>query len=741
MMKKQILILISVLLCNFAFAQPEHDFSILVGKYDGLIMNPNDNKTSDASSLEAELFADFTFAINIIPKGQSSNKAQVKLVPLEVIEGNNILRYTFKIRGVENETLIVEFVLLSPSAARKGVTIILPTREDRTVIYLTNRQGGNPEFPIAKQKTNQSSKQASKKIQQYLDNTRWNINGFSKSKNVISETVKKVNQSDSRHDYQYYLNEVIRKIDGLVAGTKGGIAEIENAVREARNSECTRTQEVLEKTKAALVTAKNEFISAQASTRAVLLESGTDNLDKNNDDFLQHINLAFEKITAAKKLMIYIEQLVPCYKTSPGPIINSNSNSVDNNYIKPNLAFGKKVGLDCERTYGKVFVVKKIIPGWAGAKAGIRVGDEILEIDGRTVKGMIEIDMDLLFLGKKGTSVKVKVQKKNDPTPHTYHMIRGEGGTFTEEEIKVTKDGMPSYSGSYEGDDLLKLLGRDVEDKAIKKLISLYDLKRGKNCSYEESCLFDSRTGISIYFNKRKLIGFSLNYSSNGKFSKKTPLAIPLGKPRSLMDSFGKDWERKGDRYWKKTINNLGFAIRSYTEGDIVNAINIRADKNMDWVAYHKNFDYSADVEKISTFSGEYEGDNLLNLLGKDLDDPAIIKWLENPKFAIYHSKGFKCDDELCLYISIKYGLNIRFDNRKLTKISFTQSDSGIKIPLNVPVGKPPSTYNPKSKGFTLGTTDYSTIYWKKEDVKFKYYLQVDRKTNAIKWFTITGEK
>lgn len=742
-MKKQILLLVSILLYNFVFAQPEHDFSILVGKYDGLIMNPNDHKTSDASSLEAELFADFTFAINIIPKGQSSNKAQVKLIPLDVIEGNNILIYPFKISGVENETLIVEFVLTSPSAARQGVTIILPTREDRTVIYLTNRQGGNPEFPITKQKTNQSSKQANKKIQQYLDNTRWNINGFANSSIVISETISKVNQSDSRHDYQYNLNEVIRKIDGLNAGTKGAIAEIENAIREARNSECTRTQEILEKTKEALVTAKNEFISAQASTRQVLLESNSDDVDKNGENFLQHINLAFEEITAAEKLMIYVEQLTPCYNTSPGPIITSNSNSADNNYIKPNLAFGEKVGLDCERTYGKVFVVKKIIPGWAGAKAGIRVGDEILEINGTTVKGMIEIDMDLLFLGKKGTSVKVKVQKKNDPTPHTYHMIRGEGGTFTEEEIKVAKDEMPSYSGSYEGDDLLKLLGRDVEDKAIKKLISLYDLKRNKNCSYEEVCRFNSMEGISLFFRKRKLTAIFLQHSSqgNGQFSKKAPLVIPLAKPHSLMDSFGKDWEQKGERYWKKTINNIEFKVRSEAELDIVNSISISADDNMDWVAYHKNLDYSAGSEKTSTFSGEYAGDNLLKLMGREIDDPAIIKWFENPDAGFQKSKHYKCTDEFCIYQSEKYGINLRFEERKLTQFSFYnhKQNSKITAPFNVPVGKPIATFKPESKGFTL--KEHSTNFWRKEDIKFIYTITTDRKTNAIEWFTIYGEK
>lgn len=645
-----------------------------------------------------------------------------------------------------------------------GLFIIVSFSDGNRMLFDMNREGGNPKMPRAKKPANttSSSKQENQKIIQYIENARWQMGSFDKSRDYINERIRTFGERQSKMthaDMQSYLTNIVNKFEGLKVGAEAGIKELENAIAEAKSVECKEIQSDLEKAKNSLSVARDEFLYAMESTREMGYAKKATDKNKHANESTTHYRNGFKNYRSCLSRLEAAMLFYTCFKTSEGPIINRYSGSSNNNtwQIKPNLVSGVKVGLKCDRSYGKIFLAEEIKPGWAAAKAGIRKGDEILEINGVVVKGMIELDMDLLFLGKAGTSVKVKVKKKYDPTPHTYHMIRGEGGSFTEEKIIVVEDEMPAFSGNYEGDNLLKLFGRDVKDKAIKKWLSMNNFKRDKNCSYENYCGYTSGDkGISINFKKRKLVTIRFWYSEDryrGKFLKKTPLNIPLGKPHAVMNSFGKDWETYGECFWKKKQNNIMFRVAGEVFGEkgrgIVEYITMVTDEDIDWKAYHQSFDYSTSAnveevstpEKVSAPEGDYAGDNLLKLLGKDINDPAIVKWIENPEFGFAPSKYLKCNDNNCVYISMKYGINLNFDNKKLTRFSFFKhrQNYNIRTPLDVLVGKALTNFNPKSKGF-IQATGLRTNSWKKEGIKFIYTIDTDINTNTIKRFTIFNE-
>ncbi|HEX9897398.1 MAG TPA: S41 family peptidase [Dehalococcoidales bacterium] len=74
---------------------------------------------------------------------------------------------------------------------------------------------------------------------------------------------------------------------------------------------------------------------------------------------------------------------------------------------------------------GQVTVIAPI-PGTPAAKAGIKAGDIILEIDGKTTTGMSVNEAVLLIRGPKGTPVTITVLHVDETKPITLEIIRAE---------------------------------------------------------------------------------------------------------------------------------------------------------------------------------------------------------------------------------------------------------------------------------------------------------------------------
>lgn len=82
---------------------------------------------------------------------------------------------------------------------------------------------------------------------------------------------------------------------------------------------------------------------------------------------------------------------------------------------------GATVGND-ER--GRVVVIAPLADSPAD-KAGIKPGDVILEVDGKSLDGMNSTDAVFLIRGPKGTKVKLTVLHENETEPVTIEIIRG----------------------------------------------------------------------------------------------------------------------------------------------------------------------------------------------------------------------------------------------------------------------------------------------------------------------------
>ncbi|MEM1138032.1 MAG: S41 family peptidase, partial [Bacteroidota bacterium] len=62
--------------------------------------------------------------------------------------------------------------------------------------------------------------------------------------------------------------------------------------------------------------------------------------------------------------------------------------------------------------------------GYAAEKAGINVGDEILSIDKKKIKGLSIPEISKLLKGKEGTKVSLEVKKPENTNPVTFELIR-----------------------------------------------------------------------------------------------------------------------------------------------------------------------------------------------------------------------------------------------------------------------------------------------------------------------------
>jgi carboxyl-terminal processing protease len=82
---------------------------------------------------------------------------------------------------------------------------------------------------------------------------------------------------------------------------------------------------------------------------------------------------------------------------------------------------------------GDSIVIFDIHEGYAAAKAGLRIGDVLVEVNGRSLKGIDPDEVDDLIKGASGTVVRLKVLRMGKPVDFT----------ITREEIKVKN--LPYY--------------------------------------------------------------------------------------------------------------------------------------------------------------------------------------------------------------------------------------------------------------------------------------------------------
>jgi carboxyl-terminal processing protease len=71
-------------------------------------------------------------------------------------------------------------------------------------------------------------------------------------------------------------------------------------------------------------------------------------------------------------------------------------------------------------------VVEPPYEGTPAQRAGIREGDQIIEVDGQTTKGMTTNDAAAKLRGEVGTPVVIKIRREGEPEPIEFRLIRAE---------------------------------------------------------------------------------------------------------------------------------------------------------------------------------------------------------------------------------------------------------------------------------------------------------------------------
>jgi carboxyl-terminal processing protease len=67
-------------------------------------------------------------------------------------------------------------------------------------------------------------------------------------------------------------------------------------------------------------------------------------------------------------------------------------------------------------------VIDEVIPGQSAFKGGVKVGDRLVEVDGKSVDGLSLVDISKLLRGKQGTRVKIVVER--DGKRHSFSLKR-----------------------------------------------------------------------------------------------------------------------------------------------------------------------------------------------------------------------------------------------------------------------------------------------------------------------------
>jgi carboxyl-terminal processing protease len=120
---------------------------------------------------------------------------------------------------------------------------------------------------------------------------------------------------------------------------------------------------------------------------------------------------------------------------------------------------------------GAVTVIN-LLEGFSAAKQGIEVGDRIIEINGKPLKGKSLEDVRLLVRGVPGTEVKMRIEREGEKKPLDFVLVR--------EEISIRNVTYTGYVGKGIGYIRLERFSRTAGDdvrSAIKDLRAQGELK------------------------------------------------------------------------------------------------------------------------------------------------------------------------------------------------------------------------------------------------------------------------
>ncbi|MFK7771182.1 MAG: hypothetical protein AB8F94_03545 [Saprospiraceae bacterium] len=158
----------------------------------------------------------------------------------------------------------------------------------------------------------------------------------------------------------------------------------------------------------------------------------------------------------------------------------------------------------------------------------------------------------------------------------------------------------PSFTGKYEGDNLLLLMGRKIDDPAVQGLLnnSYFDFEESFNgVSKVQKKFTCNKYRFSIKFENGILTQMNFKYLSfdkSGYFKKRMPLGIPMAKPLSKMKNMKDIWtlsKYSSIRDYSLSKYQLSFEVTGdINDGGVIQIVNIKAEDVKDWNSYYRQF-------------------------------------------------------------------------------------------------------------------------------------------------------
>lgn len=182
------------------------------------------------------------------------------------------------------------------------------------------------------------------------------------------------------------------------------------------------------------------------------------------------------------------------------------------------------IGIDIIQKDGIVIVISPVLNSPAH-KAGIKPGDQILEVDQKPIFGMPLMDIDKLIQGKTGTKVKLGVLRQSKGKIITVSVVRGE---------------IPIQSASYE------ILTQEKENFAFIRLVSF------QKDSHKE--IIDILKRIKSTVGKNPLKGIILDLRSNpgGLLEEAIEISSLFLEDGVVVSTLGRDQKNKEVQYVTK---------------------------------------------------------------------------------------------------------------------------------------------------------------------------------------------
>lgn len=158
----------------------------------------------------------------------------------------------------------------------------------------------------------------------------------------------------------------------------------------------------------------------------------------------------------------------------------------------------------------------------------------------------------------------------------------------------------PAFTGKYEGDNLLRLMGRKVDDPAVQKLLKnpKYKFeKKDRSGSLREKIDYECypyRFSLSFINGIMTYISFEVKeWDNEHYFKKKLPLNIPLAKSTSAMKRMKDKWKHNdygSSSNWTLKKYQLKFETWGGGENNNIHIVNINAEDIKDWNSYYQQF-------------------------------------------------------------------------------------------------------------------------------------------------------